>query len=72
MNSGGVSALATSLSTCGCHPSGPGNLLGFSFINLILMISSVRVMSSSGVSSCMDCRMGVSWKTCEDATEEGI
>ena len=27
---------------------------------LFLMISSVRVMSSSGVSSCMDCRMGVS------------
>ena len=44
----------------GCHPSGPGDLLGFSFINLFLMISSVRVMSSSGVSSCMDCRMGVS------------
>ena len=60
MSSGGVSASATSLSTCGCHPSGHGDLLGFSFINLFLMISSVRVMSSSGVSSCMDCRMGVS------------
>ena len=62
MGSGGVSALATSLSTCGCHPSGPGDLLGFSYINLFLMISyvSVRVMSSSGVSSCMACRMGVS------------
>ena len=49
MSSGGVSASATSFSTCGCHPSGPGNLLGFSFINLFLMISSVMVMSSSGV-----------------------
>ena len=38
----------------------PGELLGFSFINLFLMISSVRVMSSSGVSSCMDCKIGVS------------
>ena len=56
MNSGGVSASATSLSTRGCHLSGPGDLLGFSFINLY----SVRVMSSTGVSSCMDCRMGVS------------
>ena len=60
MSSGGVSASATSLSTRGCHRSGPGDLLGFSFINLFLMISSVMVMSSSGVSSCMDCRMGVS------------
>ena len=60
MNSGGVSASANSLSTRGCHPSGPGDLLGFSFINLFLMISSVMVMSSSEVSSCMDCRMGVS------------
>ena len=50
MSSGGVSASATSLSTRGCHPSGPGDLLGFSFINLFLMISSVRVMSSRGVS----------------------
>ena len=60
MSSGDVSASATSLSTRGCHPSGPGDLLGFSFINSILMISSVRVTSSSGVSSCMYCRMGVS------------
>ena len=60
MSSGGGSVSATSLSTRGCHPSDPGGLLGFSFINLFLMISSVRVMSSSGVSSCMDCRMGVS------------
>ena len=39
--------MPNSLSTCGCHPSGPGDLLGFSFINLFLMISyvSVRVMS---------------------------
>ena len=60
MSSGGVSASATSLSTRGCHPSGsgPGDLLGFSFINLFLMISSVRVMSSRGVSLCVDCRMG--------------
>ena len=43
MSSGGVSASATSLSTCGCHPPGPGNLLGFSYINLFLMITSVRV-----------------------------
>ena len=50
MSSGGVSASATSLSTRGCHPSGPGDLLGFSFINLFLMISSVRVISSRGVS----------------------
>ena len=50
MNSGGVSASATSLSTRGCHPSGPGDWLGFSFNNLFLMISSVRVMSSNGVS----------------------
>ena len=49
MRSGGVSASGTSLSTRGCHSSGPGDLLGFSFINLFLMISSVRVMSSSGV-----------------------
>ena len=56
----GVSASATSLSTRGCHSSGPGDLLGFSFTNLFLMISSVRVMSSSGVSSCMGCRVGVS------------
>ena len=59
MSSGGVSASATSLSTHGCHLSGPGDLLGFSFINLFLMISSVRVMSSIGVSSCMGCRVGV-------------
>ena len=58
MSSGGVSASATSLSTHGCHPSGPGDLLGFSFINLFLMIFSVMVMSSSRVSSCRDCRMG--------------
>ena len=31
MSSGGVSASATSLSTRGCHPSDPGDLLGFSF-----------------------------------------
>ena len=60
MSSGSVIASATSLNTRGCHPSGPGDLLGLSFFNLLLMISSVRVMSSSGVSSCMDCRMGVS------------
>ena len=60
MSSGGVSASAISLNTRGCHPSGPGDLLGFSFNNLFLMISSVRVMSSSGVSSYMDCRVGVS------------
>ena len=59
MSSGGVSASATSLSTRGCHPSGPGDLLGFSFINLFLMISSVRVISSRGVSLGVDCRMGV-------------
>ena len=51
MSSGDVSASVISLSTHGCHPSAPGDLLGFSFINLLLMISSVRVMSSCGVSS---------------------
>ena len=60
MSSGGVSVSAISLSTRGCHPSDPGDLLGFSFINLFLMISSVRVMPSIGVSSCMGCRVGVS------------
>ena len=60
MSNGGVSASATSLSTHGCHPAGPGDLLGFSFINLFLMISSVRVISSRGVSLGVDCRMGVS------------
>ena len=55
MSSGGVSTSAISLSTRGCHPSCPGDSLGFSFINLFLMISSVRVMSSGGVSSCMGC-----------------
>ena len=29
MSSGGVSASAVSLNTRGCHPSGPGDLLGF-------------------------------------------
>ena len=50
MSSGGISASATSLSTRGCYPSGPGDLLGFSFINLFLVISHVRVLSSSRVS----------------------
>ena len=60
MSSRGVSASATSLSTHECHPYGPGDLLGFSFINLFLVISSVRIMSSSRVSSCMGYRVGVS------------
>ena len=47
-SSEGVSASAISLSTRGCHPSGPGDLLGFSFISVFLMISSVGVMPSSG------------------------
>ena len=34
MSSGGVSDSATSLSPRGCHPSGLGDLVGFSFINL--------------------------------------
>ena len=33
MSSGGGSASATTLSTRVCHLSGPGDLLGFSFIN---------------------------------------
>ena len=33
---------------------------GVSFINLFLMFYSVSVMSSSRVSSCMNCRIGVS------------
>ena len=53
MSRGGVSASAISLSTCLCHPSGPGDLMGLSFNNLFLMISSVMVMSCSGVPSCM-------------------
>ena len=59
MSSGGVSGSAISLITRGWHPSGPGDMLGFSFINLFLMIYSVWVMSSSGVPSCMGCIMGV-------------
>ena len=77
MSNGGVSASATSLSTHGCHPAGPGDLLGFSFINLFLMISSVRVISSRGVSLDM-IRCGlqnggvIMIFPCEYATEEGI
>ena len=73
MSNGGVSASATSLSTHGC----PGDLLGFSFINLFLMISSVRVISSRGVSLDM-IRCGlqnggvIMIFPCEYATEEGI
>ena len=36
MSSGGVSASAVSLNTRGCHPSGPGDLLGFSFNNIVI------------------------------------
>ena len=56
---------------------GPGDLLGFSFINLFLMISSVRVISSRGVSLDM-IRCGlqnggvIMIFPCEYATEEGI
>ena len=74
MSSGGVSASATSLSTRGCHPSGPGDLLGFSFINLFLMISSVRVMSSSGGVIMYGLQNGrvIMVFPGEEATEEGI
>ena len=71
---GGVSASAISLSTRGCHLSGPGDLLGFSFINLFLMISSVMVMSCSGGDIMYGLLSGGILMVFpdEDAAEEGI
>ena len=47
MHSGGVNASAISLSPCECHPSGPDDLLGFSFFILILLIPSLQTIPPS-------------------------